>query len=91
MKLKSYKQSRKGDIVTIEAQWADRMRRPGSVSITENALTPGSVDVPSVTLTGDAHEVFHTVSGIAQIAWNMGWRPPGLMGGIAQYVQDFKP
>lgn len=87
MKLLSHKIDRAGDTLRITGQWQDRMRRPGSVVVTQNVNESQMRE--SEMLMGDAHEVYATLSGLADIAWKMGWRPEGLMGGIANYVQSY--
>ena len=87
MKLLSHRTARTGDKLVITGQWQDRMRRPGSVVVTQNVNESQMRE--SEILTGDAHEVYATLSGLANIAWKMGWRPEGLMGGIANYVQAY--
>jgi len=91
MKLVSYKQDRvSGDKLKVEAVWRTRMKRPAVVSISRT-MHEGQAEPNPVLLEGEASEVYDTMSGIAQIAWAMGWRPPGLTGKLAQFIQDFKP
>ena len=94
MKLLNYTKERKGgDKMLVSASWRTRMRQPGGVSITHTTLDPRTTPVSnqSVLLEGEGVDVYDTLSGLAQIAWDMGWRPAGLMGGLARYIQDYKP
>jgi len=87
MKLNSHRVDRAGDTVRITGTWQDRMRRPGSVVVRQHVNE--SVSKNEEIIIGDAHEVYSTLSGLADIAWKMGWRPEGLMGGIAHFVESY--
>jgi hypothetical protein len=90
VKLKSYsRENLAGNKLRVKGRWQNRMRQDASVSIERDVLPQGS-DVTSVLLEGDSAEVFDTLAGIAMVAWNLGWRPPGLLGKVAQTVQDYR-
>ena len=66
------------------------MRRPARVSL---ALHKGQLPEAEsdVLVVGESHEVYTMLSGLADIAWDMGWRPSGLPGQVAQFIQNYKP
>lgn len=88
MKLKEKQVTRRGDIMTIKAGWTDRMRMPGSVSI--NTEKNVSSAVLHTLIEGDSADVAKTLSGIAEIAWGLGWRPVGLGAAVAQVIEGFR-
>lgn len=78
-----------GGKVKVEAQFRDRLKRPAgvSVSLRKGELAPqGS----SMVLEGDLHEVASTMYCLAEVAWNMGWRPPGLGPTLMNVVDNYK-
>jgi len=88
MKLKEKQVTRRGDIMTIKAGWADRMRIPGSVSITIKKNVSATELHPLIT--GDSTDVAKTLAGIAEIAWGLGWRPIGLGAAVTQVIEGFR-
>lgn len=77
------------DKTRVVAGWRDRMRRPANV---EMKLTVGSLarEGEVVLVEGDSLEVTEVFFALADMAWEMGWRPRGLVGSLANYVQGFK-
>ncbi len=71
--------------INIRTSWVDRMRRPATVTIKvdKNVSDAGSF----VLLDGDARDVSNTLSGIAEIAWGMGWRPAGLDTAVCHAIR----
>ncbi len=87
MKLHSYTMERRGQLAVLKASWADRMRRPSSVtlSIQKNV---GHSD-PTTMIEGDPADVSHVINEIAGIAWGLGWRPPGLAQALVTTVDQY--
>jgi len=82
-------QSLPGGKVKVVAEFRDRLKKPAgvSVSLSKGELAPqGS----STVLAGDLHEVTTTMYCLAEVAWNMGWRPPGLGPLLANVVDNYK-
>jgi len=75
--------------VAVVAQWRDQMRRPANVMT--KVVTGELASDSAVTLVeGSAEEVAGIMFAQAEIAWDMGWRPRGLIASLAGYVQGFK-
>jgi hypothetical protein len=91
MKLKNHRIMRGNhNRLHIEAQWTDKMRRPAQVQIrlfkSDNAST-----LPSeVLIDDDVKEGTDVVFALAEIAWELGWRPRGLAGTVAGMIANFK-
>jgi hypothetical protein len=76
-----------GDRMELKAIFRDRFKRPASVSITTSTHeTPTS----RLVYQADAKEVTDTMFALAEIAWDMGWRPAGLGPTLAAVVDRFK-
>lgn len=87
MKRIEHEISRNGDRVTIKGLFRDRFKRPGSVLIgTERHETPA----PRTLIEGDVRDVQNTMFAMAEIAWDMGWRPAGLGPTLAAVVERFQ-
>ncbi len=87
MKRIEHEVERTGDKVTIKALWRDKFKHPASVTITtEKHETPMS----RLLITGDVVDVRNTLHGLAQIAWDQGWRPLGLGPVLARIVETYK-
>lgn len=87
MKKVSHRVERTGDSVAVMANWRSRMRTPTKVEIHNDNLTNPA---ETTLVEGGAAEVFDTLSGIAEIAWEMGWRPHGLEQVVAAVVKSYK-
>lgn len=88
MKLQGHKTTRTGDHVVVNARWTDQMRRMCGVTV---HLDKNITDVDAQEfITGDAKEVSGVLFGAADIAWEMGWRPRGLIGRIAAMIEGYK-
>jgi len=89
MKLKSHKVSRQGTNTTISGRWVDAMRREAGVKI---SLERGSLapEGESQIMTGDVKDVNGVLYSLADVAWEQGWRPRGLMGRLAYLVESYK-
>ena len=83
-----YTSSRQGDTVTVRGLQTNRFKRPEAIQIstTEQAFA----DTSSPILEGDVVDVQNTLGNIAEIAWDMGWRPWGLNVIMGQVVQNYK-
>ena len=76
-------------VMRIKAEHRDQMRTPIEVSI--KLVTGELAQTGGVTLVeGDGVEVTSMMFGFADIAWEMGWRPRGLLASLPQYVQGYK-
>jgi hypothetical protein len=87
MKKLSHEISRKGDAVKVEANWRTRMRTPAKVAVVADNQ---STSKDSTLAEGEAADVFDTLSGIAELAWDMGWRPRGLDLVVSGVVKSYK-
>ena len=87
MKKLSHDVERVGSSTKVQAQWRTRMRTPGAVEITKDQ--PSTMKTTTL-IEGDSAEVFDTLSGIAEIAWSMGWRPAGLETVVSAVVKSYK-
>jgi hypothetical protein len=90
MKILKHKYTRTGDNVTLEASWRDNLKRPCSVRVQASKDVQGNQYELSEILSGDVREVDGILEGLAEIAWDRGWRPRGLVGFIANHLQNFK-
>ncbi len=89
MKLLSHEHETKGTKTILKTQWQDHMRRPIEVKVTKedsfaNAGPRNTIETESM-----AH-MFGMVSGFAEIAWSMGWRPRGLVATVNHVVTNYK-
>lgn len=90
MKLKSHSVSRgPNDVMSVKATWNDRFRKPASVELvlTMNSDASG---LDNTLASGDAKDVAGAIFGIAEIAWNMGWRPEGFVNAVMGVVAAHK-
>jgi hypothetical protein len=88
MKLKTHKIDRlPGHKVVVSGVWTNQMRMPKSVRITCDGEGTG---FPETLTEGDEGDVFNTLSGMAQIAWEMGWRPEGLANATAGLIAAYR-
>jgi len=76
MKRKSHSLDRQGDKIELSAIFRDKMRRPAGVKLSK-ATEPGIV------YKGEVVEGMGMLFGLAEIAWDAGWRPRGLSEKIA--------
>ena len=88
MKLSSHKVERNGDKLTVRASLKTHMRQPCNVTITMKSGENYVEDEP--VMTGDVRDVSGTLNALAEIAWEQGWRPRGLMGTVARIVETYK-
>lgn len=75
------------DRLIVKSLWADRFRNPATVKVTTDK-TP--VQALESTLDCDPKDAFEIMSGFAEIAWGMGWRPAGLGPTLDAVVKNFK-
>jgi hypothetical protein len=87
MKLKSSDTQRRGDTTAVAALFHDRFRKPLDIKIvTAKSEDPGL----KALWMGDPHDVLGLFGGLAEIAWDMGWRPRGFEGKLVQTVRSFQ-
>ena len=72
----------------VFAVFNNQMRQPHGLVITKAPLEPHQA--PTAMYEGDEADVFHLFEGLAEIAWEMGWRPAGLGPVLAAVVKEFK-
>ncbi len=87
MKRIEHEVERNGDKVTVKALWRDTFKKPGSVKIT---LEKHETQTLRPVISADAVVVRNVLWGLAQIAWDMGWRPLGLGPVLARVVETYK-
>lgn len=87
MKLKSSSVTRKGDLVTVRANWITRFRQPAYVKI---SITEEGHPHEGLLVDGDVIDTHGLLFGIAQIAWNIGWRPAGLLEATMETIRSHK-
>lgn len=86
MKLLGHTVSRKGDKLTIEADWRDRQRQPAGVQLVKTSGQPGD----RALWRGELRDGTKMMFALAEIAWGMGWRPGGLVESINALVVTHK-
>ena len=93
MKLRSHKESRKGDTVTIDATWTARNRQSAAVWLGQLKGTDGHPVDPAEAakplIQADVVDVNGITNGIAEIAWKRGWRPTGFANALQTLVMNF--
>ena len=90
MKLVQYKkQQLPGGNLRVTATHRDQMRRPVNVEI-QLDLGENAIDSEVTLVEGEAAEVASMFFGFADIAWDMGWRPRGMLAALPQFVQGYK-
>lgn len=88
MKLRGWEKNRRGgDNTVITARWTDQMRRPRVVKLSVEEDESGA---GGVLLDLNNWQTKHVLHGLAQIAWNMGWRPVGLDANISHLIANYK-
>ena len=90
MKLKKYTTQRKGDNLEVHALWSNKFRKQAWVTKIQGASEEPLGDRDGLLLEGDVKEVHGLLFGMATIAWDMGWRPPGLLETTMKHIQDYK-
>ena len=90
MKRIEHEVERTADRVTIKATWADKMRNRRNVTVTIGSTEDQRASIVPAMITGDVRDVSGVINGIAQIAWDQGWRPRGLGATLAAVVERFK-
>lgn len=74
------------------ARWQDEMRRPASVRLGFKRGDHNDVEAneSAELVEGDIKDVAGALFGMADMAWEMGWRPRGLMGRLANLIESYK-
>lgn len=88
IKLRSSERRKKGSRVAIHTKWTDQMRRPTMVEIRYDKNNHNEDEVPMIQ--GEPGDVSYILNGIAEIAWENGWRPRGLSGTVAAVIQNYR-
>jgi hypothetical protein len=89
MKLKNFTVKRYSDRTTVSGQWRDEMRRPAHVSI--DIKRGNNLNASDQTIMeGDVRDVDGILDGLAEIAWNRGWRPRGMLGAVSTHIANYK-
>jgi hypothetical protein len=88
IKLRSWKTGRKQTRAVIHADWTDQMKRPTYVSVSFDKNNFNEEEKPLIE--GDPGDVAYVMNGIAQIAWDSGWRPSGLAETVMSVVRNYK-
>lgn len=90
MKLLNHKIERKGDKVSLSGRWRDELRRPASVSLHFERGNASLTEAETPIAEGEVKDVTGALFALADIAWEMGWRPRGLMGKVAHTIESYK-
>ena len=88
MKLKTYTVSRKGDEVTVSARWLNKFRRHAETTV--GFGEPSELKTNDTLIHGDVKDVHGVLFGIAAIAWDMGWRPQGLLETTMEHIRGYR-
>jgi hypothetical protein len=78
---------RTGDHVRVTAAWQTRMRTPATVEIQTGKQQLAS---EGLLIEGEAADVRDTLAGLAELAWDMGWRPLGLDHVLGHVVRAYE-
>lgn len=90
MKLIDHSATRRGNAeMKMTARWADNMRRPAQVRISWGPLESPTAE-PQPLIDGDVKQCTDILFSIADLAWGLGWRPKGLPGTVAAFIQQYK-
>ena len=89
MKLIHATVTKKSGNVKFIGLWTDQMRRIASVKVTLDK-GPDKPAEPQVWLEGTEYDTHHFLEACAEVAWNNGWRPKGLLNSVAGLFQQFK-
>jgi hypothetical protein len=72
----------------LYATWTDQMKRPTLVSIKVDKNNANEDNEPLIS--GDPVDISYVLNGLAQIAWECGWRPSGLANSVAGLISNYK-
>jgi len=75
------------DKLKIKALFRDNFKRPAHVAISRSV---SEAQTPSEVIHGDVKEVTDIMYSLAEIAWEMGWRPQGLAPVVGMVIQQYK-
>lgn len=78
---------RKGDQTKVKALFRTKWKKPGHVEIVLKAQDDPSL---GTVIEGDSKEINDVLGALAEIAWDNGWRPPGLVPMMAHLISNFK-
>ena len=88
MKLLMHEVEQKGSKTVLKTQWRDKSRRATNVVM---AKKPADGFSPSTSIEfEDKAHLFGLMSGFAEIAWQRGWRPRGLVATLAHVATNYK-
>ncbi len=88
MKFQKGSVDQNGDNVQISANWLNRFRKPAYVKLAISATPFGSQE--DLLFAGDTKDAHGLLFGMAQLAWNMGWRPSGLLETTMECIRSYK-
>ncbi len=90
MKLRNADVINKSGNVKFTGIWTDQMRRAATVKVVLDKGPDKPVE-PQVWLEGNEYDTHHFLETCAELAWERGWRPKGLLNAVAGLIQQFKP
>ena len=81
--------SRRGDNAQLRGHFISKFKRPTTLKIeVGEELEPG---LPATIMDGSTEDIGHVLNGLAQVAWDNGWRPNGLGPAITAFMSSWKP
>ncbi len=89
MKLRNADVIKKSGKVQYKGVWTDQMRRPAAVKVILDKGPDKPVD-SQVWLEGNEYDTHHFLETCAEVAWNGGWRPKGMLNAVAGLIQGFQ-
>lgn len=90
MKKQQHELAKSGENLAVRGLWRDRFKREAHVKIVEEPLPVGSAPAVGTIIEGERDQVQNTMFGLAEIAWDMGWRPKGLDLVLARVVKIYE-
>lgn len=78
-----------GQDFVVEGYFVNNFRRPQSVKI-EFGPAATEAEAKGTVISGDRFEVWYKMAAMAEIAWNMGWRPNGLVPTVDAVVKQYQ-
>jgi len=88
MKIQSSVTKRTGDRITVAARWKDRFKKPAYIRVMKSDTPPDTSE--DLLFSGDVKDTHGIIFGIAQVAWDMGWRPAGLLEHVMETIRSHK-
>ncbi len=89
IKMLKFKNERTGNGLLLTASWRTEMKQPAKVKI--NILRGEfAEDADDVVMQGDVTDVNGILFGLADAAWDAGWRPRGLFPALLRVMETHK-